>query len=106
VSRLVRVSLIQVGSGQQKTETWAFLMGPTLTHQQFHRAIGTATISHQSMSIRQLGPAGFVSVNSVEANWDDESQRVEVRIEVYLSSQDLLFNVGGFRYSITILAEL
>src|SRR5580765_7347344 len=75
---------------EQITETWTFFVGPPLTRTQFHRAIGTASVSLQTMDI--LGaPAGFtVQVVSVEADWDDESERVEVRVEVLLSSSSSL----------------
>jgi len=36
--------LISVTGGQQKTETWTFLVGPTFTRGQFYRAIGTASV--------------------------------------------------------------
>jgi len=32
---------IQAARQQRTTETWTFLVGPTLTRLQFHRAIGT-----------------------------------------------------------------
>jgi hypothetical protein len=93
---------------EQITETWTFFVGPPLTRTQFHRAIGTASVSLQTMDI--LGaPAGFtVQVVSVEADWDDESERVEVRVEVLLSSSSSLtaINVDQLRYWVTILAQI
>ncbi len=57
-----------VDRGQQQTETWTFLVGPTLTHTQFCRAIGTASVSFQSVEI-QGAPAGLtVHVVAVEAD--------------------------------------
>jgi hypothetical protein len=91
---------------EQITETWTFFVGPTLTRTQFHRAIGTASVSLQTMDI--LGaPAGFtVQVVSVEADWDDESEKVEVRVEVLLSSSLTAINVDQLRYWVTILAQM
>jgi len=88
------------------TETWTFFVGPPLTRTQFHRAIGTASVSLQTMDI--LGaPADFtVQVVSVEADWGDESERVEVRVEVLLSSSLTAINVDQFRYWVTILAQI
>ena len=91
---------------EQITETWTFFVGPNLTRTQFYRAIGTASVSFQTMDI--LGaPAGFtVQIVSVEADWDDESERVEVRVEVLLSSSLTSINITQLRYWVTILAQI
>ena len=91
---------------EQITETWTFFVGPNLTRTQFYRAIGTASVSFQTMDI--LGaPAGFtVQIVSVEADWDDESERVEVRVEVLLSSSLTSVNINQLRYWVTILAQI
>jgi hypothetical protein len=55
----------------------------------------------------QGAPAGFtVHVVSVEADWDDESERVEVRVEVLLSSDMIGVNINQLRYWVTILAKI
>ena len=36
---------INVSGGQQQTQTWTFLVGPTFARGQFYRAIGTASVS-------------------------------------------------------------
>jgi hypothetical protein len=60
---------------QRSTETWTFLVGPSLTRLQFHRAIATASVGSQIVSL-QTSPREFtVNVHSVEADWDDEDQR-------------------------------
>ena len=91
---------------EQITETWTFFVGPNLTRTQFYRAIGTASVSFQTMDI--LGaPAGFtVQIVSVEADWDDESERVEVRVEVLLSSSLTSIDITQLRYWVTILAQI
>jgi hypothetical protein len=67
---------IQATRQQRTIETWTFLVGPTLTRSQFHRAIGTASIASQIVSV-QTPPREFtVNVHSVEADWVDEIQRV------------------------------
>jgi hypothetical protein len=97
---------IFVPTGQQKTETWTFLVGPTLTRQQFYRAIGTASVSSQNVSI-QTAPGNFrIEISSVEADWDDESQRVEVRVEVVLFAGAGNVNIGHLRYWVTVLAQI
>jgi hypothetical protein len=52
-------------------------------------------------------PAGFtVQIVSVEADWDDESERVEVRVEVLLSSSLTSVNINQLHYWVTILARI
>jgi len=47
-----------------------------------------------------------VQINSVEADWDDESERVEVRVELFLSSNRADVNINQLRYWVTILAQI
>ena len=95
------------GGGQQKTETWTFLVGPAFTRGQFYRAIATASVSFQAVSA-QTAPVSFqVQINSVEADWDDESGRVEVRVEVSLSANaSINVNIHQLRYWVTVLAQI
>jgi hypothetical protein len=84
-------------------------VGPTFTRWQFYRAIGIASISNQIVNM-QSAP-GFYQVNviSVEADWDDdESDRVEVRVEIFLSANAWISNVNisQVRYWVTILAQV
>src|SRR5207248_10993850 len=66
---------------EETTETWTFLVGPTLPRPQFYRASGTASVSLQTVDI-QGAPAGCtVHVVSVEADDDDECDRVESRLQ-------------------------
>jgi hypothetical protein len=96
-----------IGANQQKTETWTFLVGPALTRKQFHRAIGTAAISSQSLNIQTV-PANYqTAINSVEADWDDESGKVEVRVELNMSTNAGVSQVfvNQLRYYVTVLAQ-
>ncbi len=43
---------IQATRQQRTIETWTFLVGPTLTRLQFHRAIGTASVASQTVSVQ------------------------------------------------------
>lgn len=98
---------IFVSSGQQKTETWTFLVGPAFTRGQLYRAIAAASVSSQNVNI-QTAPGGFqLQINSVEADWDDESGRVEVRVEIFLSaSAAITVSINQLRYWVTILAQI
>jgi hypothetical protein len=98
---------ISVSAGQSKTETWTFLVEPAFTRGQFYRAIAAASVSSQFVNV-QTAPGSFqVQINSVEADWDDESGRVEVRVEVFLTaSASLNANINGLRYWVTVLAQI
>jgi hypothetical protein len=99
---------INVFAGQQQTQTWTFLVGPTFTRGQFYRAIATASVSSQSASLQAASGSFSLVVSSVEADWDDESGRVEVRVEVFLSSSGggPQLSVNQLRYWVTILAQI
>ena len=99
---------INVSGGQQQTQTWTFLVGPTFARGQFYRAIATASVSSQSAILQTTSGNFVLAVSSVEADWDDESGRVEVRVEVYLSSSTGGPQVGvnQFRYWVSILAQI
>jgi hypothetical protein len=97
---------IQATRQQRSTETWTFLVGPTLTRSQFHRAIGTASVASQIVSV-QTAPREFtINVHSVEADWDDEDQRVRVRVEIGLISNGATVEITQIRYWAAILAEM
>jgi len=97
---------IQATRQQRTIETWTFLVGPTLTRLQFHRAIGTASIASQTVSV-QTPPREFtVNVHSVEADWDDENQRVKVRVEIGVISNGATVEITQIRYWVAILAQM
>jgi len=98
-------------SGEQKTETFTFQVGPTLMRGQFHRAIAVASVSSQTVGTatgRQPAPPTFiVRINSVQAGWDPESERVVVRVQVLLSvSASGMVHIEGLHYWVTILAQI
>ncbi len=102
-------AFVSVNAGQQKTETWTFLVGPTFTRGQLYRAIGIASVANQIVNVLPPAPGNFqVGINSVEADWDDESGRVEVRVEIFLSANAGVSNVNinQLRYWVTILAQV
>jgi hypothetical protein len=62
-------------------ETFSVLLGPKLANRQFVRAIATASIVQtQIVNMAQGGFANWDIVD-VDADWDDESGQVELRIE-------------------------
>ena len=95
-----------VNNGQNKTETWTFLVGPVLTRRQFHRAIAHVAVVGMSQNVQTPPMNSNFQINSVEADWDDESGRVEVRAEIFASVNGGSIGVNQLRYSVTTLAEV
>jgi hypothetical protein len=89
-------------------ETFSVLLGPKLTNRQFVRAIATASIVKPQIGNIKTG--GFAAWNIVDADadWDDESGQVELRIEAQVDCMGANQNVtiNGFAFHVTILAAL
>ena len=98
---------LQVSAGAQ-TQTFTFLVGPTLTRPQFHRATGTASISGVQSSTPGTQASSYQwQVNSVEVDWDDESGEIEVRLEINAtSSASMSLALQRLTYYVAMLAEL
>jgi hypothetical protein len=92
----------------QQKETFSVLVGPVLTRKQFFGAIATASLAKTSFSINAT-PANFGwQILNVDADWDDESGQVELRIEaaVNCSGQNNNSSINGFVFHVTILAAI
>jgi hypothetical protein len=89
-------------------ETFSVLIGPKLGNRQFVRAIGTGSIVKTQMA--NIAAGGFATWNivDVDADWDDESGQVELRIEaqVSCSGSNQSASINGFAFHATILAAL
>jgi hypothetical protein len=89
-------------------ETFTLLIGPKLTNRQFVRAIGSASIV--KTQIANIAPGGFATWNVVDtdADWDDESGQVELRIEAEVKclGSNQSASINGFAFHVTILAAL
>ena len=98
------------GAGQvEKKETFTVLLGPVLTRQQFFRAIGTASLANTSLTIQSAPPSSVAwSIVGIDADWDDESGQVELRIEVSVlaSGQNNFAGIGNLAFQVTILAAV
>ncbi len=94
-----------------KKEPFTLLLGPTLTRRQFHKSI--AATFPLAFTIGATGPGGGIqgtmlwSVVATDADWDDESQKVELRFEVNIDARGngsiSLVSVG---FQVTILAQI
>ena len=89
-------------------ETFSVLLGPKLANRQFVRAIATASIV--KTQIGNITQGGFANWNiiDVDADWDDESGQVELRVEAQVSCSGSNQNasINGFAFHVTILAAL
>jgi len=94
----------------ERTETLIFPVGPQLTQAQFRRAIATASFSGLSFAQSTSTPPASAtwSVTSTEADWDDETGKVEVRVEVTVSlpAAGTVVQVQRIAYQVHILAAL
>jgi hypothetical protein len=89
-------------------ETFSVLLGPKLANRQFVRAIATASIVQtQIVNMAQGGFANWDIVD-VDADWDDESGQVELRIEAQVgcAGSNQSVSINGFAFHVTILAAL
>jgi hypothetical protein len=94
----------------QQKETFTVLIGPVLTRQQFFRAIGTASLSNTNVTLQSPPPPFSVgwSIAGIDADWDDESGQVELRVEVavIVSGQNNFASINGLAFQVTILAAV
>jgi hypothetical protein len=92
----------------QQKETFSILVGPILTRKQFCGATATASLAKTSFSINTT-PANIAwQILNIDADWDDESGQVELRIEaaVNCSGQNNNSSINGFVFHVTILAAV
>jgi len=89
-------------------ETFTVLLGPKLANRQFVRAIATASIVKTQIGNLAQGGLANWNIIDVDADWDDESGQVELRIEAQVSCAGSNQNasINGFAFHVTILAAL
>lgn len=89
-------------------ETFSVLLGPKLTNRQFVRAIATASIAKSQIGNIKTGGVAAWNILDADADWDDESGQVELRIEAQVDCVGANQNVtiNGFAFHVTILAAL
>lgn len=103
------LALIPMGLGpdQSARETWTFLVGPNFSQPQFYRATATAAVAGFGVQVQDPTAPGWHNVTfwSIEADWDDESGRTEVRVEVDMSvGPGIRMSFGRIAYSATVVA--
>ena len=89
-------------------EIFRVLIGFKLANRQFVRAIATASIV--KTQVANIAPGGSATWNivDVDADWDDESGQVELRIEAQVSclGSNQSASINGFAFHVTLLAAL
>ena len=95
-------------------ETYLVLIGPILKNREFVRAIATASLAETYFDTPGGAPAQPVALGAswrilgVDADWDDESGRVELRIETEVRSKGggQTASVSSIAFHVTILAAI
>ena len=84
-------------------QTFSVLLGPKLTNRQFLRAIATASFARTETSGHTM-----CNIWDVDADWDDESGYVELRIEAEVGAFSSRGHASMFAiaFHVTILAAL
>lgn len=91
-------------SSVENSDSFSVLVGPVLTHNQFFKAIATGSLAQISYYSSAVPSNSFWSIDSIDADWDDESGQVELRIDVSIEA----FGPGstsvvGLNFQVTIL---
>ena len=103
------VLLLLPGKIQQQ-QTFTVLLGPVLTRQQFFRSVSTASLNNTGFYIHTANPDNSCNwqIVNADADWDDESGQVELRIEVAvgISGANNSAQIAGVGFNVSILASL
>ena len=103
---------VSQGNPASQKEIFTVLIGPVFTKKQFVQANATASLTKTGFQTT-AGAVGGTSSSSwqilgVDADWDDESGQVELRIEAqvvcYGASQNA--TISGFAFHVTVLAAV
>jgi hypothetical protein len=96
------------GSPVSQKEIFTVLVGPVFATRQFFKANATASFAQTGLTINAPPAAANWPILGVDADWDDESGQVELRIEAQVTcsggqNQAAIF---GFGFHVTILAAV
>jgi hypothetical protein len=100
-----QMSLFPPGAaGESQKETFTVLAGPVFTRKQFAQANGTASFTKTGFN----ASTAAWQILGVDADWDDESGQVEVRIEAEVDCSGATKSafINGFAFHVTILAAV
>ena len=96
-----------VGPADTAVETFTFLIGPPLPAGQFHRATASASFTGYVIYVDSAGGYHGMDFLTIEADWDDESGRTEMRVEVRAQAgAGTRVQPQKIGFSATVLAEV
>lgn len=97
----------QANNYTQATNTYSVLVGPVLTNRQFYKAAASGSFTKIGFNSQVIPFNPNWSINSIDADWDDESGQVDLKIEVSLQSFGVnnLTQVIGLNFHATILYQ-
>ena len=91
------------GPGQPVAQEVTFHVGPQLGRREFIRAVCAVGLTgYLDNGAAAPGPAKMARVQAADADWNDETGRVQGRVTLEAANGA---GVTGFHYHITILAE-
>jgi hypothetical protein len=95
------------GDVVSKKELFTVLVGPVFKRRQFLQANATASVAKVELAPGEMGGTAAWRILSVDADWDDESGQVELRIEALAEcfGQESV-SIQGFAIHVTILAAV
>jgi hypothetical protein len=99
----------QGGTIARNTETFTLLVGPTLTRRQFVRASAIASMIGINAYLPIPDSAQQLwQILGVDADWDDEAQQTELRVELstMVTGSNNQVTISGFAFQVTVLAEM
>ena len=102
------VTAFSQGAFTQQSQTFTVLVGPVFTRQQFFGALCTASMALTNSRV-QVAPGDFAwQIVGSDADWDDESGQVELRIEALVSSNGNgnSASIQGLAFQVTIQAAV
>ena len=82
------------------------LLDPTLTPGQFRKATATAALATTSAHADALGFNFQFSIDNVEATLDDESGRIEMRVDASVQVFNGSAGIQRIAFQVTTLAKL
>jgi hypothetical protein len=92
------------------TETFTFFLDPTFSPGQFRHAIVNASLAGCFIGTSNITEvlSATLEVTSADSDWDDESGRVEVRIDARIGAglQSTEVAIRRFAYHVTVLAAI
>jgi hypothetical protein len=103
------ISAVSQTDDALRKEIFSVLVGPVFTRKQFVNATATASIVNTSLQVNVLPFAVNWQITDADADWDDESGQVELRIEATVEisgGHNNEITLYGFAFHVTILAAI